>query len=353
MDYTVHVSSSQRSSGTNTNFNINFPQIMNLLSKKGMFQIIFNNAQIPFTFYQLNNSSSLNVITIGVTFGSSSFATNITLSQGNYTPYTLITELNNRLYDYCFATCGFKPQFGTAYDPTTGYITFSLVGAAPYPVGGGTISISLNFNLSPNPKTAYFFGSVVSGTTSPLAIVFSATFNSSGVITSYVNASSNQPCVLNPINYLLIRSSLKQYRNREYIVQSDTSDIVYKVPISTVQSSWINYYQVSEPLYIVDNSIQSINFYFTSNQSYTPINLQNIPWAFSFTIREVIRPDYEALNAFTSIPSLPLQAIQEEKQALEMEKEKQLARLELYKKKLQKAGIPESSSKKIQDNVVE
>jgi len=137
---------------------------------------------------------------------------------------------------------------------------------------------------------------------------------------------------------------LKQYRNREFItVPDDVSDVVYKVPITTVQSSWINFYQSSEPLYIVDNAIQTINFYLTDNLTYNPINLQLIPWAFSFTLREVIRPDYEALNAQISgnIMRIPLNDLEEEKRILEEQMVKEKNRLELYKKKLERNKIGE------------
>jgi len=340
MNYTFHISSSERQTGTNTNFTINLSQIINLLAKRGMFQIIFNSVQIPFTFYQLNNINNLNVVAITTQFGSASPVSGLLyLNQGNYTPYTLITEIQNQIYNFCFANSGFKPQFGTTYDTSNGYLQFSLTGASPAPSGGGTVTITLHFDTSPNILTGGFFGI---STTAPTALTFSATFNSSGVITSSVIGQSTQPCVLNPINYLLVRSSLKQYRNREFItLPDDTSDIVYKVPITTVQSSWINFYQTSEPLYIIDNSIQSINFYLTNNLTYTPINLQNIPWAFSFTIREVIRPDYEAINSAMvgNLSRVPLGQLEEEKRLLEEERQKQMERLVLYKKKLERNKI--------------
>ena len=333
INYTYHISSSERNTGTNTNFNINLSQIVNLLAKKGMFQIIFNSAQIPFTFYQLNNNSNLNVISVTTTYpGASPVTGTITLTQGNYTPYTLLTELQTQLYNFCYTYGGFKPVYSNSYDTTSGHLILGISAVAPAPASG-TVSIRLNFATNQNILSGGFFGI---STTSPTNMLFSVTYAASAPV-STVSAESTQPCVLNPINYLLIRSSLKQFRNREFItIQDDVSDIVYKVPITTVQSSWINFYQTSEPLYIVDNSIQSINFYLTSNLTYDPINLQNIPWAFSFTIREVIRPDYEAINnALVGNITKPLES-DEERRLLEMEKEKQIQRLELYKKKLEK-----------------
>jgi len=333
MNYTYHVSSSQRQSGTNTNFNINFAEIVNLQAKRGMFQIVFNSVQIPFTFYQLNSTNSLNILSVFIKNGADStgYTTTITLTQGNYTPYTLLTEFQTRLYEKCsnapVGKTSFTPKFTSSYSTSNGYITFSMDGTT---VSAGTL-ITLNFATNTNLNTAGFFGI---STITPTNVSFGS--SSTGI--------STQPCVLNPINYLLVRSSLKQYRNREFItLPDDVSDIVYKVPITTVQSSWINFYQTSEPLYIVDNAIQTINFYLTDNLTYNPMNLQQIPWAFSFTLREVIRPDYEALNAQISgnIMRIPLNDIEEEKRILEEQMIKEKNRLELYKKKLERNKIGE------------
>lgn len=333
MNYTYHVSSTQRQSGTNTNFNINLAEIVNLQAKRGMFQIIFNSVQIPFTFYQLNTTNSLNILSVVIKNGNdaSSYATTITLTQGNYTPYTLITELQTRLYEKCsnapVGKTSFFPKFTSSYSTSTGYITFSMDGTTV----PASSFITLRFSTNTNPNTGGFFGI---STTTPTDVSFGSAFT----------GLSTQPCVLNPINYLLVRSSLKQYRNREFItVPDDVSDVVYKVPITTVQSSWINFYQSSEPLYIVDNAIQTINFYLTDNLTYNPINLQLIPWAFSFTLREVIRPDYEALNAQISgnIMRIPLNDLEEEKRILEEQMVKEKNRLELYKKKLERNKIGE------------
>jgi len=324
MTYTFHVNSSQRSTGSNTNLNLNFSQVINLLARGGQFQIIFNSVQIPFTFYQVNSTNSLNVINCTFQNGSNGWTTNITLTQGNYTPYTLLTELSTQLTIAAQSPSHFPftPVFVFTYNPNTGYMSFGLTGPA-------SCAISLNFQSSPNPLTAGFFGI---NTITPTQVGMSAI--------GPVVGSSTQPCVLNPVNYLLVRSSLKQFRNREFIVlKDDVSDIVYKVPITTSQSTWVNFFQASEPIYIVDNSIQTINFYLTDNLSYTPINLQLIPWSFSFTIREVLRPDYEARTAFLPLSVKPdALTVDEEREKLLQEKERQLQKLVLYRKKLNLEG---------------
>jgi hypothetical protein len=325
MEYTFHMNSQQRNTGTNTNCNFDMAQIINLLSKKGMFQIIFNSVQIPFTFYQMNNLDNLN--RIYCTFqrgnlGDLPISTFITLTPGNYQPTTLMAELAIQLTAKAI-TLGWNPAltFTYSYNAVTGFMTFNMTYATTL---GANAYIYLNFNNpSQNPYTPGFFGYTTS-----------YVFQILPTLTLPNPSVSLQPCVLNPINYLLVRSTFKQFRNREFVVlKDDVSDIVYKVPILTPQSSWINYFQMSEPVYIIDNAIQSMNFYLTNNLSYTPISLQNIPWSFSFTIREVIRPEWDSFTPLVN--TLPPKE-QIDIDGLQQQKEEELRRLEMYKQKLLK-----------------
>ena len=64
------------------------------------------------------------------------------------------------------------------------------------------------------------------------------------------------------------------------------------------------------------------------------MNLQQIPWAFSFTIREVLAPDYEAIGSSAALLTAPPAVSEEERTRLLEEKQQLLVRLDLYKKKL-------------------
>jgi len=322
MQYDFHVNSSQRQTGTNTDFTISTSQVINLLAKKGQFQIIFNSVQIPFTFYQLNAIDSLNVITCQFknSADANPWTTSIAIPEGNYTPYTLASVVQNALQNAGLnPPPGFTPfgaVFILTYDVSTGYYSFQITG-----VGPGTYVV-LSFSTSPNKNTGGFFGI---NTVVPTDVTM--TYNTA--------PTSTQPCVLNPINYLLVRGAFKQFRNREWItIADDVSDILYKVPIQGNQSTWINYYEPSDAVYIVDSVIQTMNFYLTTNLSYTSINLQKIPWSFSFSIREVLRPDYIALNDNHILYApVNINTAEDLKQLLE-EKKKNLDKLEMYKKKL-------------------
>ena len=132
----------------------------------------------------------------------------------------------------------------------------------------------------------------------------------------------------------------------------DVSDILHRIPIATAQGTYIQYDQPSEPVYIIDDSIDTINFYLTTNLTYEAINLQGIDWSFAFTISEVVRPKYTPItqqivyNSFapTTDPTAELAD-------LEAQKARELERLKRYRDKLA-MGTPAEDLKKEQTPLV-
>lgn len=324
MRYTHYIDSSQRSSGSNTDFDISLKEPIVHLSKTGQFIVSVINVTVPFSFYQLSNTDNLNQLPVFLKNASDPSGVNrtITLQPGNYTPYTLIQQLNQRLLEACLtASPGFTPftpLFQTTYTPSTGYITFALTN----PLG-----CEIRLLFSTNTTTALLGG-------------FFGMGGVDVIMTPATTPTSVRPCLLNPVNYLFLRSSLKQFRNREFIVQKDdTSDILQRIPIGTAQGTWIQYDQPSEPVYIIDPQIQTINFYLTTNLSYTPINLQGLSWSFSFSISEVSRPEYQpiaeamAINRMVGLSVEEREAMTKELESLRL---RELERLQRYKEKLSK-----------------
>jgi hypothetical protein len=126
----------------------------------------------------------------------------------------------------------------------------------------------------------------------------------------------------------------------------DVSDILHRIPIATAQGTWIQYDQPSEPVYIIDSSIDSINFYLTTNLTYEAINLQGIDWSFSFTISEVVRPKYTPITQQIVYNSFaPATDPTAELADLEAQKAKELERLKRYRDRLA-MGTPEEDLKK-------
>lgn len=319
MRYSFYIDSNKRSSGTNTDLNLNLTQPITKLSADGRYIVTVSSISIPFSFYQLSSTENLNVlpVTLRNALDANARATSITLQQGNYTPYTLLTELHSKLTTACQEVVpgftAFTPVFGSTYNQTTGFITFVVTAPA------GCI-ISLLFTTSSvTQQLGGFFG-----------------VTADVVMTPTTTPSSTKPCVLNPVNYLYLRSSLKQFRNREWVVTpDDTSDILHRIPIATAQGTWIQYDLPSEPVYIIDSSIESINFYLTSNLTYEPINLQGIDWSFAFSISEIAQPKYTPIASQIAYNSFsPVTDNTQELADLEAQKAKEMERLKRYRDKL-------------------
>lgn len=333
--YTFHVDSAKRNSGTNTDLYITLVQPLTRLSADGQFIVSISSISIPFSFYQLSSAENLNVLPVFIknAVDPTGRSTTITLNVGNYTPYTLITELNARLTTACqtpvMGYTPFTPTFNTTYNPVSGHITFSLTG----PAG---CQIQLLFSTS---------------TVTGLLGNFFGVGQTDVVMTTTTTPASIKPCVLNPVNYLYLRSSLKQStRNREWVVvKDDVSDILYRIPIGTSQGTWIQYDVPSEPIYIMDSSIESINFYLTTNLTYEAINLQGIDWSFSFSISEVTRPKYTPVTTTLAYNNFQVMSPEERQKTiddLEQKKQKEIDRLKRYRDKLQgmEISLPEEKA---------
>lgn len=335
MRYTFHVDSAKRNSGTNTDLNLTLTQPLTRMSADGQFIVSISSISIPFSFYQLSSTDNLNVLPVYLknSLDVSGRNTTITLNQGNYTPYTLLTELHTRLTTVCQETgisgfTPFTPTFSSTYNAVTGHITFVLTD----PAG---CEIHLLFSTS---------------TVTGLLGNFFGVGQTNVVMTTTTNPSSTKPCVLNPVNYLYLRSSLKQFRNREWVVQSDdVSDILHRIPIGTAQGTWIQYDMPSEPIYIVDSSIESINFYLTTNLTYEAINLQGIDWSFSFSISEVARPKYTPITTTLAYNNFQVMSPEDRQMMideLEQRKQREIDRLKRYRDKLQgmDVSLPEEKA---------
>lgn len=303
--YTFHIASNQRNSGTNTDMNISLSQIITRLALKSQLQVIIHGITIPFSFYQLSSD----IATLGVSvFGYSPDGT-ITLTPGNYTTVSILTELSSKLTAYCAALSPtFTPTFTFTYSTTTGKTTL---------VSNSTRSITLKF--ASNTNLGLFFG-------------FSA--DATFTLTS---TTGDKVAVANPVTYLLLRSpSLRQFKNREWVVEKDTfSDILYRIPISTNVGTYIQWYGDSERVVLVNDTLSLLNFYLTTNLSYTPIDLQGLPFSFHMTIIEMLQPDYVPITNSTLVNKAAEPPTNtNEIDRLQRERDDALRRLEVYKKKL-------------------
>lgn len=279
-----------------------------------VFYIDVHSANIPFSFYQLSTDIQTLQCVFTDAFGTPKTA-NIIMTAGNYTTISVLDELSTRLIAMAQvssgAYVGFTPVLAFTYSTTTSKSTLVMTSPA-------NASIQMNFGSNLNLGT--FFG-----------------FDTNRTISSALSVTSTKICVANPVNYLLIRSgNLQQMWNREFIVETDTfSDILYRVPVGTGVNTWLQHLADTDPVEISNNNISSINIYLTTNLTYTPIDLQGISWAISFSIIEKKKPTFVSVTT-KLLANLPTpEASQEDVTKLEEEYQKNLSRLERYKKRLE------------------
>ena len=277
--YTFYINSLQRSSGTNTNFSITTNKVMKLLSKGGRFALVMHSISIPFSFYQLD--STFNTLSVRFTSATGVLKTvTITFTQGNYTATSILTELSTQLTASAQTTSGtyvgYTPLFAFSYSNSTGFSTLIM-----------KFGYRIDLYFSGNTTLGSFFGMTTDQILSTV---------NSPVSTSIV--------VCNPVYLLYLRSSnLVQFNNREYITSSDTiSSIIYRIPVMTQSQTYIHHISNSDPFFISNDNINSINFQLTTNlNSTTSLNLQGLSFQFKLSIIEYMFPEYPALQQLSQV----------------------------------------------------
>lgn len=251
-----------------------------------------NSVEIPFSFYQLNNE----INTLNCTFrnGMGTKNSTITLSQGNYNSISVLNLLKDKLITEAQLSegiyTGFTPVFSFSYSSSTGKMTFLL----------SNVDCDITLKFSENKSLGLFYG-----------FENNVIINNSPLI-------STKYCVANPITSLYIRSpSFKQTNNGEFIVENDVySDIIKQVPVNTGQNTYIQDFQDSDLIYISNNQITDFNIYLSSNLSYTPLDLQGLNWSITFTIIEMITPEYKPIVPIINTYQLNIPQISQEKEGI-------------------------------------
>jgi hypothetical protein len=324
--YTFNVNSNKRSSGTNTDMLLTVQETISLKAIDSAFYVDVHAVNVPFSFYQLSTEIQTLQCVFTDTTGNPKTA-NIVLTAGNYTTITVLDELSARLIAMAQISSGlyvgFTPVLSFTYSTTTSKSTLIMSNPA---------NASIQMNFASNLNLGTFFG-----------------MDTNRTISTVLSATSSKICVANPVNYLLVRSgNLQQMWNREYIVETDTySDILYRVPVGTGQNTWLQHLSNTDPVEISNNNISSINIYLTTNLTYTPIDLQGISWAISFSIIEKRKPTFVSLTTklLSNLPApttSPVQDATEEIAKLEAEMAKNTAVLEKYLKRLEARAIAET-----------
>ena len=332
--YTYHVQADQRQSGTETDLTIQLPLIITKIGKNTRLAITVHDITVPFSFLQLS-TDICQVQCVFTDVAGQSKTTIISLTPGNYNAINVLTELSSKLTTAAQSSSGsytgYTPGYTFAYSQVTGRSSFVQT-------VGGTASTRINF--STNTLLGLFFGR-----STDMTITTAPVYSTKSVVT-------------NPVNNLFLRcSTLQQLHNREWVVEKGVfSDIIYKCPIFSQQNTYISSNHSGELILTQNDNVSSLNFYLTSNLSYTPIDLQGVEvgFSFSFTIQEIFIPEYAPISEdmLTNRPvpaSTPIMS-EEDLKLLEAERERQIAKLSKYKDRLEKKIL--RSGSKIKDESV-
>ena len=112
------------------------------------------------------------------------------------------------------------------------------------------------------------------------------------IINNVKTSGANGQSAINvaPITSILIRSStLQQNKSYEFIaITDDISDILVRVPILTVGTTFIQYVNEGNISNQIKNEfIDEVNLYLTDNRSYNPISLAGLSWMCVLEIKEI------------------------------------------------------------------
>ena len=318
--YTFYINSAQATSyigTTTTNFNINLDRVLNLLSKRGRFALLMHSISIPFSFYQLDSSFNiLSIIAYDAT-GNSKTVT-ISLTVGNYTATSILTELSTQL------TTSLQTSSGS-------YVGYTPVFAFSYNVNNGLTTLLMKFgyqltlSFSTNTTIGQFFG-----------------FTTNQTISSVLTVTSTSIVVTNPIYLLYLRSlNLVQFNNKEFIVNKNNtiSTIIYRIPITTQTSTYIHYLSTTtDPFFISNTNITNFQFQLTNCLNTTSLDLQGLNFQFKFSIVEYQVPFFEPLEQLSNL--ITPQGEPEpnpELEKLKIEYDKNLEKLKKYKSRLEQS----------------
>ena len=293
--YSLYFNTRQANYGSSNNCTFLFTTPIVLTNTNNRFMISTPLIELPYSFSQVNTSNYNLPYTYTDSTARNFSSTSMNIPEGNYNINQLQTQLVSSLVkDILLHWSGSTitaSNFNFTYSPQTGFTTMTMTGLV------FTATIVLKFS------TSYVLG-LMNGF--PQA---DQTFGTAVVLTS------PNKVMVNPITSVYIRSeTLKFQNNYEAIVQTyQNSDVIAKVPVSTLPNSII-YYRSDSKSMISNKMIPSLNLYVSDNLSvsYT-LDMQGVNYGIMLQIDEVqLKPNNSYQDQMeTTIFSAPKELMEE------------------------------------------
>jgi hypothetical protein len=297
--YHLYLESTQRTLGTNEDAYYYLKRPLFKSNPFNHFQVKVIQANVPYSFFNITDQNG-NYNTMqwylargGATYpsttyvyGSPSVPKTVKIPNGNYTILTLISTIQTGIIADLVANYPSyaNPVFSWVYDRDTLQVRFSLT---------GTNSTVTTFYFLPSTEKhgglAYNMG---------IASTINFGYNASNVsqpintINNVITTGAYGGFAINvaPITSVMIRSNnLKQNRSFEFVaITDDLSDILARVPIQTVGTTFLQYTnQENLSNRIRNDVIDYVNLYITDNRDYDPIYLAGLSWMCVLEITEI------------------------------------------------------------------
>jgi hypothetical protein len=277
--FNIFINSSDRDSGSNSNFHLTIPNLFNNNSITSKLVITLNEAIIP---YEWNSITDNNNALYLIEQDSSSNVNVVILSIHNRNEYnnsTLITELNdvfnnsggNRL-DKLGNTYSTLFSYTFSIDNTTNKLKLSV---------SGSLGTSIIYNFNPLPDTLSNFGT--------FGRMIGMLSNESIVITSSNNTNFlfNQDIEYKLTDYIYISTSLTSNNISflESIEDYNNSNIFGKIPVDKDRGELITFKNTNNIFFILLNSTYDLNdISFSLRDSSLNVIELNREWSFSLKI---------------------------------------------------------------------
>jgi hypothetical protein len=262
--YNFYISSSQRTLGTPSNFNIKLNTDITLSKNvNSQFRIYVHSATIPFSFNQWNSNNYTTYFNLNQ--GGRDYPGSFIIPAGNYNINTFATAWIASLETQLGVLVAYFPNITYTYNSDTNKLTFVL----PF---DGTGSIITFYN-----NTGYTYVNLALG------------FTAQWTLTEGSTAISTQQCNISPArNLYLYSNSMSSPNNYEALTsQMSTSTQICSIPINVTPNNYIIYTPFNRLVSTVSNkSFSNLNFQLQSED--LDVNLSNftLNWSMVFCIEE-------------------------------------------------------------------
>ena len=317
--YNLYLKSSQRTQGTNEHPIYYLRRPLFKTNSFNVFEVSIKQVLVPYSFFSVNSdlgnlpngtqgSLQFNQIqwylarggsypSTTYVVGSPSAPITTSIPAGNYTILSLITAVQLAMVDYLtyYYPAYSNPNWNWSYNRDTLLINFLLNGSdgitttfyiKPSTVVDGGVAFNMGVTSLLN------FGYNASNVSQPIVYI--------GIQQSFSGGFSQSSINVSPITSLMIRSNnLIQNRSFEFVaVSDDFSDILLRLPIQTVGTTFLNYENQANIRNRIKNEyIDIVDLYLTDNRTYNVINLNGLDW---MAVLEVIEIDIHENRANTA-----------------------------------------------------